>query len=273
MPFKAKLLKIIRYFSNFDLYLNGISSSFRLSNLKDDPIIVCGAPRSGTTLMISVLGSHDDIIAIPYETWLFVNKRPQRWFKRDDLNRKFSLFLLHAIMISLKIKKHHKRWCEKTPDNVLHLGYIFDLFKRKIKVIHIIRDGRDVVLSHHSKLGTFMTPQKWTRYVTEGLKFKEDPNVLTIHYENLILDFDHTMRSVSEFLNIPNTFRREFFLETNVSDNASVISGYGNKGLYVARPLSSDSLNKWKSNQDVINQFKSYPPALDLLEKLGYEQQ
>ncbi len=211
MPLKTKLQKIGRYITNPDLYKNLWASSFNLRNLKDEPIIVCGAPRSGTTLFISVLGSHKDILAIPYETWLFVNKRPQRWFKRESWNRKFILVQLKAFLLSLKISKDHKRWCEKTPDNVLHLDFIFSFFQRKVKVIHIIRDGRDVVMSHHKKLGKFMTPQKWVKYVEGGLAHKEDPNVLTIHYENLIQDFDATMRVVSDFLQIQNTFKKEFF--------------------------------------------------------------
>src|SRR5687767_8230175 len=131
MPLTTKLQKIGRYITNPDLYRNGITSAFRLSNLKDDPIIVCGAPRSGTTLFISVLGSHKDIVAIPYETWLFVNKRPQRWFKRELWNRKFIAIQLKAFLISLKVTRDHKRWCEKTPDNVLHLDFIFSFFNRK----------------------------------------------------------------------------------------------------------------------------------------------
>jgi hypothetical protein len=271
MPLKSKLLKIGRYFASPGLYRYGLRSTLRLSNLKDDPIIVCGAPRSGTTLLISILDSHNEILAIPFETWLLVNKRSNRWFKRDSLNKKFILLQLKAFLISLNITKDHKRWCEKTPTNVFYLDFIFSLFDRKVKVINIIRDGRDVVMSHHSRLGKFMTPQKWVHYVEQGLKYKDDPNVLTIRYEDLITKYDETMALVARFLHIENTFRQEFYLNTNVSDNASVISGHGNKGIYKAKPISRQSLAKWKNNEQIEKQFNDFPPAQDLLRHLGYE--
>jgi hypothetical protein len=271
MPLKSKLQKVVRYIFNPDLYRFGIRSMFRLSNLNDSPIIICGAPRSGTTLLISILGSHKEIVSIPYETWLFINTRKERWFKKESWNRKFLLMQLNAFLISLNITKEHKRWCEKTPDNVLHLDFIFSLFKRKVKVIHIVRDGRDVVMSVHKKLGKFMTSKKWKKYVEAGLLYKDDPDVLTIHYEDIILNFDKTMNDISDFLEIKNTFQKSFFLETNVTDNASVISGYGNKGLYIAKPISTQSLFKWKENPAVIQEFNEYQPAMELLIELGYE--
>jgi hypothetical protein len=270
MALKSKFDKFRRYVLNPGLYLNAPVSLFRLRQLKDDPIIICGAPRSGTTLLISILDSHRDIISIPYETWLFVNKRPQRWFRKTSWNNRFMMFLFNSLLITQPIKRHHKRWCEKTPDNVLCLDFIIPFFKRKLKVIHIIRDGRDVVLSHHSELGHFMTPAKWVKFVREGLRHKNDPVVLTIRYEDIILDFDKTMSQVAAFLEIENTFNESFYLETKVDENASVINGYGNKSLYKAKPLSQDSLNKWRKNPEVIEQFRSNPAAMKLLEELNY---
>jgi hypothetical protein len=270
MPLKSKLDKIRRYIFSLDVYRNGLTSIFRLKQLKDDPIIVCGAPRSGTTLLISILDSHKDIISIPYETWLFVNKRPKRWFSSESWNNRFLLFLFKTLLVTQPIKPHHKRWCEKTPDNVLFIDFIFKLFKRKVKVIHIIRDGRDVVMSHHSKLGHFMTPAKWVKYVTAGLKFKDDPLVLTVRYEDIILDFNSTMSKVAEFLKIENTFKETFYTETKVDANSSVINGYGNKELYSAKPLSKESLNKWRSDKRVMEEFQANQKATELLKDLNY---
>ena len=271
MPAISKIMKLVRYFQQPDLYRYGLSSIIRLKNLKEEPVIVCGAPRSGTTLLISILDSHQDLLAIPYETWLFVNKRPQRWFRKEAWNHRFIFVLLKALLISTKIKKHHNRWIEKTPDNVLHLDFILKLFKRRVKIIHIIRDGRDVVLCHHTQLGHFMTPSKWVRYVEAGLKFRSDPNVLTLRYEDVISDFDSSMKKVSEFLHIKNSFSEKFYSETNVSDNSSVINGYGNKELYVAKPLSKASMEKWRKNPDITGTFNEYPLAIKLLEKLKYD--
>jgi hypothetical protein len=271
MPLISKAQKIFRFITNKGIYRYGFRSLFRLRNLSDPPIIICGAPRSGTTLLISILDSHPEIIAIPFETQLFIRKRDKPWFPWKPWNDWFALFQLKAFLVSLEIKPEHRRWCEKTPNNVFYLEYIFSMFKQA-KVIHIIRDGRDVVMSHHKQLGKFMTPQKWEKYVGEGLKFKDDPSVLTIRYEDLIIEFDKVMKDVSQFLGIENTFHKHFYTETSVDNNASIINGYGNKGIYTAKPISSDSLNKWKNAPDVIKAFNDYQPAKALLVKLGYEE-
>src|SRR5688572_14430934 len=101
MPLKSKLQKLLRYFGSPDLYRYGLRSATRLSGLKGEPIIVCGAPRSGTTLLISILDSHQDILAIPFETGLFVNRTTSRWFKSTALNQKLIFVFLKAFLISL----------------------------------------------------------------------------------------------------------------------------------------------------------------------------
>jgi hypothetical protein len=154
----------------------------------------------------------------------------------------------------------------------MHLKFIFDIFKENVKVIHIIRDGRDVVMSHHKQLGKFMTPKKWNTYVRAGLLYKDDPRVLTVFYEDLISGFDGTMSQISEFLEIKNIFNKDFYLGTSINDNKSIISGYGYKDIYKAKPLSGDSISKWKDHPDVMKAFLDYEPANELLKMLGYRQ-
>jgi hypothetical protein len=99
-----------------------------------------------------------------------------------------------------------------------------------------------------------MTPQKWVHHIEQGLKYKDDPNVLTIKYEDLVKKYDETMALIAQFLCIENTFRQEFYLSTNVSD------GYGNKGIYEAKPISDQSLAKWKNNEEIEKQFNDILP-------------
>jgi hypothetical protein len=271
MSFKTKSQKVLRYFTNKDLYKNGFRSLSRLKNLTDDPIIVCGAPRSGTTLLISILDSHPDIIAIPFETQLFINKKPNRWFPWRSWNEGFIKLQLNAFLISLNITPENKRWCEKTPNNIFYLDHIFSLLNNRVKVIHIIRDGRDVVTSHHSVLGKFMNPTRWHDYVKAGLRYKDDPRVLTIRYEDIIGNFDESMSGISKFLNIPNTFNREFYQGTGVSANKSLINGYGYKDIYTAKPITDKSVKKWKNDPEILAEFNRFPPAIELLKELKYD--
>jgi hypothetical protein len=271
MSFQSKSLKVLRFLTSKSLYRYGFTSMFRFFQLKDEPVIVCGAPRSGTTLLISILDSHDDIAAIPFETQLFIKKKDRRWFPWESWNDGFVKLQLFLFFLTVNIEKKNKRWCEKTPYNVLYLDYIFELFNNKVKVIHIIRDGRDVISSTHAHLGNFMTPQKWVKCVRAGLQFKNDHRVLTIRYEDIVMNYAKTTTQIAHFLNIENTFKEDFYKSTGVSDNVSIINSYGNKGLYSAKPISSASVGKKEKSLMAEHEINLFIPAKELMIELGYD--
>jgi hypothetical protein len=64
--------------------------------------------------------------------------------------------------------------------------------------------------------------------------------------------------------------RKEFYLDTGVSDNGSIVNGYGNTNVYLAKPISKNSINKWRGNAETIEKFNAYEPAVTLLKTLGY---
>ena len=76
---------------------------------KKAPIVVGGCGRSGTTLLLSILGSHSSVGAIDEELYCFY-PGPYR-IKR----------LINAIKDS---GFENKRWCEKTPKNIKIFGRI-----------------------------------------------------------------------------------------------------------------------------------------------------
>jgi hypothetical protein len=267
MSIISKAGKIFRYLSSPGLYKYGFASLFRIGNIFNSPIIVCGAPRSGTTLLVSILDSHDAIVSIPYETRILMKIGRSSW---KGWNRWFLRLQLKALLISIGIKRSSKHWCEKTPSNIFYLEQIFAMFGQQTRVINIVRDGRDVVLSVHGRLGKLVTPSIWTRFVRQGLLYRGDPRVLTLKYEDLILQFDETMKLVSSFLGLPNTFKSSFFENTSVSENRSVMNGHGWKGVYTARPIFTDSIMKWRSHPEVVEEFRKQVEASELLAAYDY---
>lgn len=152
-----------------------------------------GCPRSGTTLLQSLLASHSKIISFP-ETHLFSNTIPihriGRFFKMYSSS---SVRLLEKQLISLGLDRERfqrpkktlfktldwvnvilenidqlalqkalsgeTHWLEKTPR---HLQYA-DLIQKidpTVKFIHIIRRGEDVVPSLH--FATRENPKEWS---------------------------------------------------------------------------------------------------------------
>jgi hypothetical protein len=141
-----------------------------------------------------------------------------------------------------------------------------DYFEGRAKFIHIIRDGRDVVLSQHpDKDGYWVDPRRWVTDVQAGLKHGDHPNVLTIYYENLVRDYEATMKEILAFIGEPFTEQLEQWHEhTSLRKSNAWHEG--------VRKLSDRSIGKWrkKQNQSRVEAFMKDEQARKLLEQLGY---
>ena len=65
-------------------------------SLRDHPIFICGHPKSGTTLLVSLLDSHPQLIVYPNETFFFRGFIPET--RKRDLDENITLaqrYLLH----------------------------------------------------------------------------------------------------------------------------------------------------------------------------------
>jgi hypothetical protein len=163
---------------------------------------------------------------------------------------------------------HHTRWCEKTPSNVLHFDRLLELFGGKARFIHIIRDGRDVVLSRHPEDETryWVEPERWIREVRKGLSLKDHEKVHTLKYEDLILNYDREARAICEFLNLDDIDPIiDWHRNTTVKENRAW-SGE-------VKPIFGDSVGKWKDpkHADRLAEFMADPEAVELLRELGYD--
>lgn len=100
---------------------------------------------------------------------------------------------------------------EKTPDHVLHLHYIRHLFP-KAKIIHVIRDPRDVVVSQLAAAASWgedwapksvaEAAERWVDWVSTGRKYASD-TYFEVRYETLIADGPRELGRVYDFLGHP----------------------------------------------------------------------
>ena len=151
----------------------------------DRPVFIIGSPRSGTTLLRSVLDAHPHLCCPTWETGLFDRlsafvsgdfEKPRgseanfcslerseviAWLRRcaDDLMGQFVT------------RAGKRRWGEKTPAHVFHMGLIDEVYPGS-QFIHIIRDGRDVVRSLQSvdwsRHDVRRSVRRWTVSVAAG---------------------------------------------------------------------------------------------------------
>ncbi len=193
-------------------------SAIKALGFKKGPVFIVGCGRSGTTLLLGILGAHPDIFAIPYETKTYLKRKR---YRSNFLNRYVFRFWFFAHLIKQDIPKGKKMWCEKTPRHINHIPDILNDFGRKAKIIHIIRDGRDVVLSKHPVYGAdYIKPERWIEDVKKGLFYYKHPQVLSMRYEDLVTDPKKECNEIFDFLGLENCINvMDFVGMTNVKEH------------------------------------------------------
>ena len=228
----------------------------------DAPVFIGGCGRSGTTILLSVLSAHKQLFCHPKELGLFTNA--QITSEGAFLPRKHRLSLSFLIN---RIPRTARRWVEKSPSNVRHIDRIEAYTHGNFKFIHIIRDGRDVILSKHptdpSKY--WVNPDRWINDVSQGLEWKDDPRVLTITYEELLSNFEQTISSICDHIGIETSAEiLDWHKHARVTENRAFFSK--------VQPLTTASIGKWKQpkNAERVAELTSKPEAVALLKRLGY---
>jgi hypothetical protein len=232
------------------------------------PIVIGGCARSGTTLLLSVLSCHSRIFAIKKETYTLATAKgnrepgtyPSRPLKLERLARQLEKAKARA-------PSSCHRWCEKSPKNVLSFGAILEAFGENVRLIHMVRDGRDVVTSiHPGNPGRFwVSKDRWVLDVSVGLAFADHPQVLTVKYEDLTRNYPATISTICDFLD--EEVEPSFFAYPDTATIKTSAAWYS-----PALPMHSHSIERWKAPQytAVIDDFMRDPRAVQLLQRLGY---
>ncbi|MGD1805911.1 sulfotransferase family protein [Dapis sp. BLCC M126] len=185
------------------------------------PVFLFGCPRSGTTLLQSLLAAHPEIASFP-ETKFFLygiatkyEPKRQRFglisrrlkphlnqYFKDEINcpemlkyfPKIPLIDLYTrsfikVLNILTIEEGKSLWLEKTPDHILYLDYIEKMLP-KARMIHLLRNGSDVVASLYEV--THKYPKEWYKawdidYCLERWKESIEISMKHSHKENHIL--------------------------------------------------------------------------------------
>jgi Sulfotransferase family len=193
---------------------------------------ICGATRSGTTLLRLMLDSHPEL-AIPGESHFIVPMIKATWRRARSADELADLIVaserwgdfhldeaevrarLRAVdplncadavreFFRLYAERHGKeRWGDKTPGYVRSMRLIQKVLP-EARFIHIIRDGRDVALS--------LVPRSWGPSTIEEaadnwrrrieVARRQQPHLrhyLEVHYEDLVTDTEAVLRQVAAF--------------------------------------------------------------------------
>jgi Sulfotransferase family/Domain of unknown function (DUF6473) len=191
-----------------------------------DPIIVFGAPRSGTTYLEQILNAHPEVF-ITHETrvfaWLHHALRLTQDHRLLANDREAFVALLRSALPEVlrdfyrELAPDVRYWGDKNPHyadpfNRGSLELASELFPGS-RFVHIVRDGRDVVSSLSQKRSSEGMPwatfdhalRVWKTHVRLGRMFGEglpSRRYFELRYEDLVADDARVAAELFAFLGI-----------------------------------------------------------------------
>ena len=256
-------------------------------------VVVGGAPRSGTTLLRTLLGRHPMIASGP-ETTVFLRRvsSPEdigtrlgwdpsviaQWQRESRSQVEFIERFQRAVL-----KRSGKVvWVEKTPKNAGRFGFVRRHFPYA-KLVHIVRDGRDVVCSlrrtpfaklDHAPSDSVAAARRcavqWRAGVRAAKRFRRDPHYYELRYEDLVRHPEETLRPLIEFMGLP---WRDCVLvpsDQPVEDTVGIdVDGAG--AITAAGAIFASSIGRWRQDLTYADSRALHLLIGPLLVELGYE--
>lgn len=243
----------------------------------DRGIFVVGCQRSGTTLLRVILNAHPQLCA--GEETAFLDEMEKivgmRWghLETYDLPRSEVLARIRDFFLVF----HHKycessskrTWVDKSPFYIKQLPFVNELFP-ECKVIHIIRDGRDVAASYKEKWGSkgfFIALKDWVECLRRGREaagWLGAGRYLEIRYEDLVVEPREALERVMRFLALPWD---DALLAHHLSDHPTTkYFGYERP----LQPIQAAKVGGWRKR---LNFYEKWLVALcfrKLMHELGY---
>ncbi|MGG6238274.1 sulfotransferase family protein [Nodosilinea sp. AN01ver1] len=180
------------------------------------PIFIVGCPRSGTTLTRSILDAHPNIACGPETAFLKDLQRivTGHWsriekygFEKEYWNNKIADFF-STFKSEYAQSQNKSRWADKTPKYLYNLEFIYSLFP-SMQIVHVVRDGHDVVLSHLDRWGykrAIDATNDWPSCIKSARKFGKtlsSDQYFEIRYEDLVADPENSLKTLFDYLNEP----------------------------------------------------------------------
>jgi len=138
---------------------------------------------------------------------------------RDTAGSSLSSPAVYRVFLRYETGKQGKRIaCEQTPRNVFYLQEILEQFAH-VRIINMVRDPRDVLLSQKNKwkgkevpfkerlrrwanYHPFLLSKMWNGAQKAAAKFADNSSVLTVRFEDLLSEPQTAARSICHFLGL-----------------------------------------------------------------------
>ena len=252
-------------------------------NKNSDPTFLIGFPRSGTTLLDTILRSHPLIDVLEEKPIVdkFVEllnikiKSDFKNLKDHKIDKEMRDFYFRE-KSNYSSKKNCKIVIDKMPLNTVYVGEIVRFFPNA-KFIFAIRHPSDCVLSCFMQ--NFLLNNAMTNFLNledsaklynqvmilwELYNNKLKINFHMIRYEDLIENFETEVKKLLNYLGVDWSNKVTEFYKTSKKRGMLNTPSYNQ----VSQPLYTKSIGRWKNYQD---QFQDISPILDKwIQKFSY---
>ena len=244
-------------------FINENKNEFK--NNKLQPIFVIGLPRSGSTLIESILTSGTDKIKSCGEshvvnTSILDQIGPRIYTKHFDINKfKFQIdsnifqdtIIKKYLMFNVVGNQQNKIFIDKSLENFFNIDIILNSFPNA-KFLHTFKNYTDSIISIYQS----MLPElSWTHKIDDILRYIENYHqaisYFKLKYPNMIMDVN-----LEEFKEKKEKISKKIYKFCNLKWNKKVLDFYKRDNLY-SKTLSFTQIRKKISNYN-NKKYKSY---------------
>ena len=227
-------------------------------------VFLIGFPRSGTTLLDTILRSHSQTLVLEEKPYLLDVRH--RFYKNHELSDILKINETDKIKMQEQYfnafeHKSDQLIIDKYPLNLIELGFIKTLFP-KSKIVLAIRHPLDCIIScvmtafkMNEGMVNFENIQTTAYFYNEcfELLFKYfnyyEVNYHTVKYENVITNFKNEISNLLKFLNLNYQENINNFQDTAKLRKKINTPSYDQ----VTQPLYSSSINRYKNFEEIKN--------------------
>jgi hypothetical protein len=251
--------------------------------------LIIGCARSGTSILGELLAAHEDVEYVfeAHQVWEIAPPPPDASHRQAGQDATAEIkYQIRNVFSERLAKSNRKMIIEKCPKNTLRIPYLKSIFP-EAKIVHIVRDGRDVACSlrpglqdgwYHLKPPNWQTYAKepliercaktWRDVISIALRDLAKIDHLQIKYETLINNAASVISRLSDFLDLTDTGSMTEFARRIQDTTAESYQARHQSAWF--RPDHRKRIGRWKENLNSDEKLRVNEILSPTLARLGY---